>query len=298
MGSTTKSQTAASLSLLIDEGILNWTTPVNTLMPEDFILSDPWATTHVTIEDVLSHRTGYGRHDLASQPSQQEFVRALRHLPMTSEPRTQWRYSNHMYTAMGYLIEVVTQKKLAEVFKSWLWEPMGMSSTYLSLSEAKNTGKLAKPYWWNNQTQSYVTLPYPKDLENSQGAGMVISSVRDYAKYLKVLIDNSAPISTAGHRELTTPRIMLEPSNPYFTGPVWSGLGWESLIFENEVIHSHTGSVDGFNAVIVYIPARKFGLVISTNVNAPSAARNTAWWHILYEYFRVPVERRVDTEES
>ena len=67
---------------------------------------------------------------------------------------------------MGYLIEVVTRKKLADVFKSWLWEPMGISSAYLSLSEAEDTGKLAKPYWWNDKLWSYVDLPFGKDLVN------------------------------------------------------------------------------------------------------------------------------------
>lgn len=58
-GSTTKSQTAAVLSMLIDElPDLSWTTPVSSVIRDDFVLEDAWATDHITFEDLLSHRTG------------------------------------------------------------------------------------------------------------------------------------------------------------------------------------------------------------------------------------------------
>ncbi|WDK21193.1 penicillin-binding [Colletotrichum graminicola] len=73
-GSTTKSFTTAGLSLLIDNATANssvysgltWKTPVSSIFRDDFVLSDDWATAHITVEDALSHRTGYPRHDLAS----------------------------------------------------------------------------------------------------------------------------------------------------------------------------------------------------------------------------------------
>lgn len=47
-GSTTKSFTAAGLSLLIDNSSdhsgIHWETPISRLMREDFVLSDDWAT--------------------------------------------------------------------------------------------------------------------------------------------------------------------------------------------------------------------------------------------------------------
>lgn len=48
-GSTTKSFTAAGLSLLIDNSSdysgIQWETPISQLLREDFVLSDDWATT-------------------------------------------------------------------------------------------------------------------------------------------------------------------------------------------------------------------------------------------------------------
>ncbi|KAK2001911.1 beta-lactamase-domain-containing protein, partial [Colletotrichum falcatum] len=101
-GSTTKSFVAAGLSLLIDNATANssayygltWKTPVSSVLRDDFVLSDDWATAHVTLEDALSHRTGYPRHDLATAATPRDTVRLLRHLPLAAEPRTAYLYCN------------------------------------------------------------------------------------------------------------------------------------------------------------------------------------------------------------
>lgn len=72
-GSTTKAFTAAVLSLLIDEAdmaypVLNergWRTPLASLIHDDFVLAPEraWEQDHLTLEDLLSHRTGFPRHD-------------------------------------------------------------------------------------------------------------------------------------------------------------------------------------------------------------------------------------------
>lgn len=75
------------------------------------MLADEWATNHVTIEDALSHRTGYPGCDTAyghSGTDMKDTIRLLRHLPMIAEPRVQWRYQNIMYTAVSNAIEKLT----------------------------------------------------------------------------------------------------------------------------------------------------------------------------------------------
>lgn len=61
--SCSKSLTAAAVALLIDgddkNPAIRYNTPVSTLLPDDFVLSDPVYTSSVTVEDMLSHRTGF-----------------------------------------------------------------------------------------------------------------------------------------------------------------------------------------------------------------------------------------------
>ena len=56
-----KSFIAAAISLLVNDDNfpdVKWTTPVSQLLKDDFVLSDSWYTEQVTIEDMLSHRSG------------------------------------------------------------------------------------------------------------------------------------------------------------------------------------------------------------------------------------------------
>lgn len=60
--STSKALTALSVALLKDHVSTScdfqWDTPVCTLLPDDFVMAVPEATATITVEDILSHRTG------------------------------------------------------------------------------------------------------------------------------------------------------------------------------------------------------------------------------------------------
>ncbi|OHF02933.1 penicillin-binding protein [Colletotrichum orchidophilum] len=299
-GSTTKSFTAAGLSLLIDNATatssvysgLNWKTPVSSILRDDFVLSDEWATAHITVEDALSHRTGYPRHDLAPATTAQETARLLRHLPMTAEPRTTFQYNNKMFGVMGYLIEVLTGSWLGDFFREYLWEPMGMNETFFSLGDAKRSGLvLANEYYYNPVDGSYLEMPH-EPFSAEEGAGSVVSNVLDYAKYLRVMMAESAPISKAGHREVKTPRTLVAASMAPFTGPVSYALGWNTAILGGEQVYFHSGGVNMFISMMMMIPSRQIGVVVFTNtdVKAPQVIAN----HILSEHLGIPENKRPD----
>ncbi|OAQ57808.1 beta-lactamase domain-containing protein [Pochonia chlamydosporia 170] len=67
VASASKSLTAASVALLVgdDQKYLNVTyeTTMSSLLPDDFVMSEASYTEQVTIEDVLSHRTGVAPSD-------------------------------------------------------------------------------------------------------------------------------------------------------------------------------------------------------------------------------------------
>jgi CubicO group peptidase (beta-lactamase class C family) len=65
IASCTKSFTAASVAMLVDEGKLHWDDPVRTHLP-NFRVADAYVTDHITIRDLLCHRTGLVRGDLIS----------------------------------------------------------------------------------------------------------------------------------------------------------------------------------------------------------------------------------------
>ncbi|ROV95716.1 hypothetical protein VMCG_07562 [Cytospora schulzeri] len=301
-GSTTKSFTTAGLSLLIDNSSdyssIKWTTPISQLLREDFVLSDDWATAHITLEDALCHRTGYPRHDLSIGNNTREMIRGLRHLPISAEPRTRFQYSNIMFGAAGYLITKLTGSTLRDFFHRYLWAPMGMNETFLNLDDPSLEASglsVADGYWWVNSTGKYVKQPMRAwETVADEGAGGVLSNVLDYTKYLRVMMAEAGPVSKAGHREMKAPRMFTEFEKGLFVGPVTYGLGWMSGIFEGEQVYFHTGTVTPVVTFMLMVPSRNYGIV--TMVNSYSKVRELVTYRILYDLFGVEEDRRRDLE--
>lgn len=64
IASSAKSLTAASVALLVDDKAhpeVQYDALMSRLLPEDFVMQDKSYTDGVTVEDVLSHRTGMAR---------------------------------------------------------------------------------------------------------------------------------------------------------------------------------------------------------------------------------------------
>ncbi|OAA53170.1 Beta-lactamase-type transpeptidase fold domain containing protein [Cordyceps fumosorosea ARSEF 2679] len=146
---TTKAQVAALLSQLIhsnnytDAFSRGWETPISSIICDDFVLQDEWATAHVTLNDSVSHRTGLGRHNwglLRVRDGEQllpwDVTRNLRNLAMIKEPRVQWSYCNYVYVALGHVLETVTGQWLGRALREHLWTPLGMDSTYFDVEVA------------------------------------------------------------------------------------------------------------------------------------------------------------------
>ncbi|THZ15869.1 hypothetical protein D6C91_06619 [Aureobasidium pullulans] len=77
---------------------VQWDSLMSSLLPDDFVLSTAEATDVVTVEDVLSHRTG---------------------LP-----------SNMMYTVATHLIETLSQQAFSHFLHERTLGPLGMTSTF------------------------------------------------------------------------------------------------------------------------------------------------------------------------
>ena len=64
IASCSKSLTAATVALLVGDkkyAKIQYTALMSDLLPDDFVMSDPTYTHGITVEDVLSHRTGMAR---------------------------------------------------------------------------------------------------------------------------------------------------------------------------------------------------------------------------------------------
>lgn len=280
---------------------LTWRTPISSLIREDFVLQDEYATAHVTLEDAASHRTGMPRHDGSYGGPRfglRDVVQNLRNLPMTAEIRTRFQYCNMMYMTLSHVIETWTDSWLGDVLWDRIWKPLNMTGTYFSLSQAQlavenGAAKLTGGHRWNNQTQKYNSVAW-MDQAIVSGAGNVISNVLDYAKWLQFLMDEAPPLTKAGHKTLRHPRIVLDDSPlPGFTGISAYALGWDVDNYHGQPMVSHDGGMPGFGAKIGYLPNRHFGVAIMGNSGATSnLLQNILFFRLLDEFLDIPAQDR------
>jgi CubicO group peptidase (beta-lactamase class C family) len=274
-----------------------WTSPLEDFIPADFALEDPHATAHTTIEDALSHRSGLPRHDLMYgqlNDTVSSIVKRMRYLPMTAEPRTTWQYCNIMFGAMTDVIETITGQKLEAVLRENFWKPLGMSSTTFTLPSAVDeTSHLARGYYWDKPVSEqlvtskgrYVPEPYI-DISPISGAGSTISTVNDYALWIRAWLNaarvgqsrnTSSPITRRIFHDLLSPRAIVseladdeEPDDVDFITPPNYALGWAAAKVGARTIVSHNGGLTGFGTDVYMLPGHEYGIITMANTAGTS----------------------------
>ncbi|KAK1759641.1 beta-lactamase/transpeptidase-like protein [Echria macrotheca] len=327
-GSTTKAFTDAVLGILIASGNyssfekdnkpLSWTTPLSAILPEDFVMSSDWATRHLTLDDAVSHRTGLPRHDKASgrfYPTSSDYpssssspqkwhtatprdvVRSLRYLPLTYEPRTKWQYCNLMYVALTHVVQTITNQKMGSLLRDLIWGPLGMDSTYYGIEEVTGDKKLATGYYWDETSQKHGVLPIVEQPEIA-GAGLVISSVADYSRWIRSLVEMSGPLGTEVHREVRRVRMVegdsKETEGP-FDGPTAYAAGWTVGSYRGKRFFTHGGMMEAFGTTVVWFPEERYGVVSMGNTAVEGCAVGEVLvWGLVDERFGVGRGERFD----
>lgn len=127
-----------------------------------------------------------------------EFINQMGACPLAFQPGEQWRYGS-CADVLGAVVEVVSGMSYSEFLKQNLFEPLGMMDTgfYVPLEkqnrmatvyEYDDNKKALKPY--DGLNLSIFPLEQKPGFE-SGGAG-VVSSIRDYAKFAQMLLNEGS----------------------------------------------------------------------------------------------------------
>jgi CubicO group peptidase (beta-lactamase class C family) len=288
IASVSKSFASAGLCLLSADGRLDLDRPIKEIFP-DFRLSTSYLTEHLTVRDLLSHRSGIPRHDLAwvNHPGQslEETVHGLRVLPTVTEPRYRFFYQNQMFALATFLIQTVSEKPWQNFLRERLLEPLGMNDTYASVGEAgKASASLACPYLLRGGD------PVPTEPllnENLGLAGCLYSSPRDLLRWVKFQMNGDENILPQRiHKQMHEPTMIIrdgELAGPDFSPEVTMrayGLAWFTESYRGHRIVYHTGSIDGFRSAVGFIPEKDIALAAIANADestAPVAALSSAF---------------------
>ncbi|MDH3225410.1 MAG: beta-lactamase family protein, partial [Gemmatimonadota bacterium] len=278
IGSTTKAMTAASLGMLVDEGLLDWDDPVVDHLPR-FRLKDPYMTRQVTIRDLLTHRAGMGNADFLwyeQEVTATEVLDRFRHADPAYSLRSSFIYQNIMYAAAGAVVEAVSGRPWSTFVTERIFRPLGMDRTVSTLSQTVGLPNVATPHY---RVDGEVMVIENASVDPVDAAGSVWSSVEDMSKWLRFLLtegetaDGVRLLTEETVEELFRPQALVPRSQFYptaqLTEPGWTtyGLAWFQHDYDGRKIDFHTGSIDGMVAIAGLIRAEELGVYVLGNLD-------------------------------
>ncbi len=270
IGSCTKAFTAATMGILVDEGKLEWDTPVKEYLPT-FKLKDTFATERMTPRDLVCHRSGLPRHDATwynSSATRKELFDRLQYLDPSEDFRTVYQYQNLMFMTAGYLVGQIAGTSWERFVRNRIFMPLGMSNSNFSVEDSKKARDFALPYM--EKDDKIIEIPF-RNIDTVGPAGSINSSVMDMANWVLLNLNNGKIgdqqiISEASLKEIHSPQMISSKSYRY-SESFYSiyGMGWGITAYRGHLRLSHGGGIDGFTAQVVLLPRDNIGMVILTN---------------------------------
>lgn len=276
IGSASKAFTSAAVSMLVDEKKVSLDANPSLYLP-GFQLWDPYATRELTVRDLLSHRSGLARGELAWYGSgfdRDEIVRRVRFLQPSWSFRSQFGYQNIMYITAGQVVARVSGKSWDDFIQQRIFTPLGMTSSSTSVKAIRGQTNVASPHATVNDTVRAV--PW-RDIDNAGPAGSINSNAVDMAQWVRLQLGRgtyagktliSAKSVDEMHQAQTVIRTdsAARAANPDTHLQAY-GLGWFLEDYRGRMVVHHGGNVDGFTALVGMMPESRLGVVILTSQN-------------------------------
>jgi CubicO group peptidase (beta-lactamase class C family) len=287
IGSSTKAFTASLMGILEDQGKIQLNKPATSYLPNLKFYNDDMNRL-ITVRDLMTHRTGLPRHDLAwylfKSGSRDSLLARVQYHQPSYGIRQQFQYNNFMYLAQGMIAEKITGKSWEQNITDDILTPLGMKRSNFSVTRMQSDSNAAIGYGLKQDSIINKTDYYP--IHAMGPAGSINSSVNEMANWLITWINGGKfqgkKIIPAGYiNDAMSAQMVAGPGLPGSERPNLHfsnyGLGWFLASYKGHYRVEHGGNIDGFSASVCFFPSDSIGIVVLTNQNGSSvttAVRN------------------------
>jgi CubicO group peptidase (beta-lactamase class C family) len=266
IGSITKTITATAVMKLVEAGKLDLHTPVRTYLP-DFKVADEEVSAQVTPYHLLTHTAGWdgdlfidtGEGDDAIQKYVAKMADRGQIFPLGEFVS----YNNAGYSVLGAILEAITGKKLEDLFKEYITEPLGLEKMFFNAGEVISydfaVGHLSSP--------EGLKVARPWKLQRCVlPMGAVVTTTKDLLLYAKCYLDGGK--SSEGKAIIKPETITDMFSSKYSYSKedrMGVGLSWWRRDLDQGYIVEHGGGTNGQISQLTLLPEHEFALAIFTN---------------------------------
>jgi CubicO group peptidase (beta-lactamase class C family) len=266
IGSITKQFTAMAIMLLVEQGKIDVSDTAGKYLPQ---LPDAWKA--VTIRQLLTHTSGVPDYeeimgyDGYRNPMTAEQVIALAAgKPVDFQPGTKWNYSNTGYFLLTLILEKVSGEPYASFVKQRILVPAGMTHTRSS-EPVDVIADRASGYAFEN---GHIENRDPMQPTATGGAGMLVSTVKDLAKWNTVL-DRQSILAQTSYAQMWADAPLADGSLSGY------GFGWSVSPMREHRSQNHSGGTAGFSSNILRLPDDRVTVIVLTNTGSANATSIT-----------------------
>lgn len=247
IASVTKSMVAVSVLKLVEDGLIQLDDPVTKHLPEfDSLVKPPGP---VTVAQLLRHESGmpsYNEELFSSRPIRQALTQQMTpsaslalttKMPWVLTPGSGAEYSNSNYLALGLILERARGRQLAEILRTEVFEPLGMTGTHMM-------GVGAPP---STMVHGHVTVDGERldsaylGAMTGNAAGGVVSTVQDVNTFFAALLEGRL-------LKPATVKAMQQAPFGFF------GMGllrWQDACLGGDFYYGHGGEWAGYRTIVM-----------------------------------------------
>lgn len=261
IGSVTKVFTSLVLADMIEKGEVKADDPVSKFLPATVKVPSRNGR-QITLLDLSMQVSGLPRLPDNMKPADAanpyvdydapKLYEFLSRYTLTRDPGEKYEYSNLAVGLLGHALALKAGMSYEELLRRRIFEPLGMSSTSIALSEAQNR-RLAPGY-------SATLSPVKNwDFAVLAGCGAVRSTVNDMLKFVAANLElTDTPLKTAMRRMRSLKKETGVPD-------LEIGMAWHVLTKFDTEIWWHNGGTYGYRSFVGFNPAKKEGVVVLCN---------------------------------
>ena len=229
------------------------------------------ASERATIRDLVTHRTGLPRHDMVwygAPLSREEMFHRLRYLEPSKDFRGTWQYNNLMFMTAGYLAGRLAGDTWESLVRRRIFQPLEMSGSNFSVLEMQKGGDHSRPY--QKIKEEVKEIPF-RNIDEIGPAGSINSNLEDMSHYLLFHLNQGKYagkqiVSENNVAEMHKPQMVISgPGRWKELGASSYGMGWMVSSYRGRTLVQHGGGIDGFNALVSFLPQEKIGAIVFVN---------------------------------
>lgn len=185
---------------------------------------------------------------------------SLKHLQLTWEPGTKYRYSNAAFGLLGTILQKIYNQSYEQLLFRCICKPLHMPDTKAFILNA-DSSSFAKGYDRNG------TFIVPWDHQPTMiGHGGIAASAHDMMQFAKAQSDGAGGILGKA--------IELTHDTTFSQGPVAIGMAWQYVRPGNENVLFHGGGTGGYTCYFAVNPQKKLAVVILSNTSAAPCSQD------------------------